>query len=186
MSGPSIRESITGTQLQLRLVQPYDAEYIHGLRNNKTYNTYLSQASGTAVDQRQWIEKYKAREAALQELYYIIQLHDGKRCGTIRIYDIGSDGFTWGSWILDHNKPRKAALESAVLSFGVGFEWLGLDRAKVDVRIGNTRAEAFYRRLGMTETHRTRRDIFFTYTRARFDADKSTYLSLLERERRNA
>lgn len=170
---------IAGPNLVLRLITPDDAAYVHGLRLDPAYNTHLSKVRGTVADQRVWIEAYKAREAAGQEVYYIITRHDGTRCGTVRLYDITDDSFTWGSWILDHNKPPKAALESAVLSFGVGFEGLGAGSARIDVRCNNTRAEAFYRRLRMTETHRTEQDIFFTYPRARFMADRDEYLVLL-------
>ena len=181
---PSLRR-IDGIQVSLRLVQPEDAAYIHGLRTDPNYNVHLSAVTGTVEDQRNWIKAYKAREVAGTEYYFVIERTDGMRCGVVRLYDITSDQFTWGSWILDHNKPCKAALESAVLSFGVGFDTLGLDVANVDVRVENTHAEAFYRRLAMSEIRRTEQDIFFEYTRARFDADKSAYRSILEQEKRN-
>ena len=170
---------VEGPNLTLRLIEPDDAAYVHGLRTNPSYNSHLSKVAGTVDDQRQWIEDYKAREAARQELYYVIERKDGTRCGLVRLYDIEADSFTWGSWMLDENKPRKAALESAVLSFGVGFELLQRDLAKVDVRVDNFHATAFYRRLGMTETHRTEQDIFFSYPRAQFAADRPIYLKLL-------
>ncbi|MGC9418243.1 MAG: GNAT family N-acetyltransferase [Rhodovulum sp.] len=171
---------IAGPNLVLRLIEPDDAAYVHALRTDPAYNRHLSEVRGTVDDQRRWIEAYQDREAAGAEFYYVIERHDGTRCGTVRLYDVEGGRFTWGSWILDHNKPRKAALESAVLSFGVGFDVLGCDVAHVDVRVANTHAEAFYRRLGMTETHRTEQDIFFVYPRARFQADKDVYLSILK------
>jgi RimJ/RimL family protein N-acetyltransferase len=175
-----VLQAIAGPNLGLRLISPDDAAYVHALRTNPAYNAHLSEMRGSVADQRAWIVTYKAREAAGQELYFIIHRHDGTPCGTVRLYDIDDDSFTWGSWILDHNKPAKAALESAVLSFGIGFTALGLSRARVDVRRANTHAEAFYRRFGMTETHRSEQDIFFTYPRARFDADSDGYFALLE------
>ena len=175
MKHPALSK-IDGVQLSLRLVQPEDAQYIHGLRTDPTYNGHLSTVTGTVEDQRSWIEAYKTREAAGSEYYFVIERKDGMRCGVVRLYDITGDQFTWGSWILDHNKPRKAALESAVLSFGVGFHTLGLDMANVDVRVENIHAKAFYRRFGMTGTHRTERDIFFVYSRAQFDATKDACL----------
>jgi len=153
---------IEGSNLALRLIQPDDAAYVHALRIDPAYNMYLSEVRGTIDDQRAWIERYKDREEAGEEYYYIIERHDGTPCGTVRLYDIDSDRFTWGSWILDHNKPRKAALESAVLSFQIGFERLGLRLASIDVRVENTHAEAFYRRFGMTEEKRDARDIYFS------------------------
>lgn len=168
--------------MPLRLIEPSDAEYVHGLRTNPAYNIHLSEVRGTVGDQRTWIEAYKAREAAGKEFYYIIVRHDGTRCGTVRLYDIGDDSFTWGSWILDHNKPPKAALESAVLSFRVGFDFLGAVFAAVDVRNENIHAATFYRRLGMKEICLTATDTFFKYTRERFIADRASYLALLNKE----
>jgi RimJ/RimL family protein N-acetyltransferase len=182
---PPALSRIDGIKLSLRLVQPEDAAYIHGLRMDPAYNGHLSLVTGTVEDQRNWIETYKARETAGSEYYFVIERKDGVRCGVVRLYDITGDQFTWGSWILDHNKTSKAALESAVLSFGVGFDTLGLDMANVDVRAKNTHAEAFYRRLGMTEVRRTEQDIFFVYSRAQFTATKDVYLSILEQENRN-
>ena len=171
---------IDGIHLSLRLVEPDDAGYLHGLRMNPTYNSHLSAVTGTVEDQRSWIEAYKRREAAGSEYYFVIERKDGMPCGVVRLYDIAGDQFTWGSWILDQNKPRKAALESAILSFGVGFDALGLEMANVDVRVGNSHAEAFYRRLGMTEVRRTEQEIFFVYSREQFAADHLTHMNILQ------
>lgn len=182
MSIPKYLARVEGPNLVLRLIRPDDAEYVHALRTDPAYNRYLSEVSGSPHDQRTWIEAYKAREASLSELYYVIERKDGTRCGLVRLYEILVDNFTWGSWILDHNKTRKAALESAVLSFGVGFERLGKREALVDVRIANAKAHAFYVRLGMTEIRRDNHDIYLVYPRERFEADRSMLLDVIEPE----
>lgn len=174
---------VEGPNLILRLIRPEDADYVHALRTDPAYNQHLSEVRGTPEDQRRWIEGYKAREADLRELYYVIERKDGTRCGLVRLYDIGADSLTWGSWVLDHNKTRMAALESAVLSFGVGFDGLCLSQALVDVRIGNEQALAIYQRLGMIELRRDDQDVYFTYPRSRFEADRAGYLAILEEER---
>jgi RimJ/RimL family protein N-acetyltransferase len=170
---------IRGPELTLRLIEPSDAKYVHDLRTNTSYGKYLSPVTGGIIDQEYWIKAYKAREARREEFYYVIQRRDSVRCGLVRLYDITTNSFTWGSWILDYNKPPKAALESALLSFGVGFDLLGLTRASVDVRIENQHARNFYHRLGMTESHRTSQDIFFNYTRDRYHADRDRLFSIL-------
>ncbi|MDB3878307.1 GNAT family N-acetyltransferase [Amylibacter sp.] len=175
----SLIARVEGPNLILRLIKPDDAAYVHGLRTNPLCKSYLSKVTGTVQDQRAWIEGYQAREAAGQEFYYVIERKDGTRCGLVRLYDIKADSFTWGSWILDENKTLKAALESAVLSFGIGFDTLGMHAANVDVRVANEHAEAFYRRLGMVETHRTDQDIFFNYTREQFETGRTHYLKQL-------
>ena len=172
---------IEGILLRLRLVEPEDAEYIFGLRTDPSYNAHLSKTTGTVEDQKQWIVSYKSREAQGSEFYYIIERIDRQRCGVVRLYDIDYNNgtFTWGSWILDHNKPPKAALESALLSFGVGFELLDLPAAKLDVRRSNTHAEQFYRRFGATETHADEENIYFTLARDTFLANRDGFRAIL-------
>jgi RimJ/RimL family protein N-acetyltransferase len=175
----SLIARVEGPNLILRLIKPDDAAYVHGLRTNPLYKSYLSKVTGTVQDQRAWIEGYQAREAAGQEFYYVIERKDGMRCGLVRLYDFDVESFSWGSWVLDENKTHKAALESAILSFGVGFDALGVQLANVDVRVANEHAAAFYRRLGMVETHRTDQDIFFNYTREQFDTNRTHHLKYL-------
>ncbi|MDC0564775.1 GNAT family N-acetyltransferase [Amylibacter sp.] len=170
---------VKGPNLTLRLIEPDDATYIHSLRNNPTYNTHLSKVTGTIDDQRTWIEEYKSRETHGQEFYYVIEWKDGTRCGLVRLYNIEAASFIWGSWILDENRTRKAALESAILSFGIGYEALGMQLANVDLRVANEHMAAFYRRLGMVETHRTDQDIFFNYSRDQFYSSRTHYLKQL-------
>ncbi len=173
---------IRGPRLVLRRIECEDAGYVYGLRSSDVYNRYLSEVRGGVDDQQRWIGDYKVREAQGLEYYYVIERHDGVRCGVVRLYDIADDKFTWGSWILDENKPPKAALESAILSFGFGFEQLDKRTAYVDVRIGNTHAEAFYRRLGMMERQVGMRDIHFIYSRKQFRADHARHLAVLNEE----
>jgi RimJ/RimL family protein N-acetyltransferase len=85
---------IEGPNLALRLIQPADAAYVHGLRIDPAYNRHLSEVRGTAEDQRRWIEGYKAREAEGAEFYYIIERKDGTPCGVVRLYDLDADSFT--------------------------------------------------------------------------------------------
>ena len=171
-----------GPNLILRLIRPADADYVHALRTDTDYNRHLSEVRGTAEDQRRWIDGYKAREDELRELYYMIERKDGTRCGLVRLYDIRAESFTWGSWILDHNKTRKAALESALLVYIIAFDLLGLQTAIFDVRRDNANTLAFHRRFGAIQTHETDQDIYFTYPRSRFEADRAGYLAILEEE----
>ena len=162
----NIVPKIAGKSLRLRPVVPEDAAFIQGLRTDSAYNTHLSPVTGTVADQRDWIIAYKAREAVGEEIYYIIERLDGVPCGVVRLYDIAADRFTWGSWILNADKPPKAALESALLSFSVGFMSLGLSRADIDVRKANEKAIDFYRRFGMLEIGRASYNYYFEQSRA--------------------
>ena len=178
----SILSRVDGVRLSLRLVMPDDATYIHGLRMDPAYNSHLSAVTGTVEGQRGWIEAYKTREAAGAEYYFVIERMDGVRCGVVRLYDIKSDGFTWGSWILDENKPSKAALESSVLIYTIAFDILGLKKAVFDVRGDNDRTIAFHKRFGATQTHSDEKNIYFNYPRERFKADYEAHMSILQPE----
>ncbi|MGC3940418.1 GNAT family N-acetyltransferase [Roseobacter sp. EG26] len=169
-----------GIKLSLRLAVPKDAAYIHALRVDPRYNTHLSVVAGTVADQHAWLERYKNREAAGLEYYYLIErCADATPCGLVRLYDITAEQFTWGSWILDQNKPAKAALESAVLVYKIGFDCLGLRVSKFDVRKDNERTLAFHRRFGAVETGHDDQDVFFEYTRARFNRDLAVHTSAI-------
>ena len=163
---------VEGPNLTLRLIQPEDAAYVHGLRTNPLYNDHLSKFTGTVKDQRAWIKGYQAREAAGQEFYYVIERKDGMRCGLVRLYDFDVESFTWGSWILDESKPRKAALESAVLIYQIGFLGHNLDSAIFEVLNENSHTLAFHRRFGALETGHDELNTYFKYARARFEKIK--------------
>ena len=47
----------------IRLVEPSDTTFVHGLRTGPAFNRNLSVVTGDAADQRVWIEGYKMREA---------------------------------------------------------------------------------------------------------------------------
>ena len=171
---------IRGNRICLRFVMPDDAAYIHGLRVNPAYNAHLSAVSGTADDQRGWIEAYKAREAAGLEFYYIIERQDGLPCGAVRIYDISDHSFSWGSWILDSNKPAKAALESAVMIYDLGFEQFTRKKAVFEVRTENERTLEFHRRFGAVETGQDDENFYFELSRADYQANRPAFLSAIE------
>jgi RimJ/RimL family protein N-acetyltransferase len=173
---------VVGHNLCLRLIQPEDAEFVFGLRTNPAYNEHLSSVTGSVEDQRQWIETYKSREAKLRELYYVIERKDGLQCGVVRLYDIKQESFTWGSWILDHNKPFKAALESAILVYTVAFQTLGLSKAEFEVRNDNANTLSFHRRFSAVETHNNESDTFFILTNTQFFADLPRYQALIKRD----
>lgn len=170
---------VKGAMVSLRLIQPDDAEYVHSLRTDIDYDRHLSDVTGDAGAQRDWIEAYKTRESALRESYYVIERsNDGERCGIVRLYDITPNSFTWGSWILSANKPPKAALESAKLSFSVGFDRLALPEAFVDVKIENQRALTFYRRLNMREIRVEDSQLYLSYDRGTFVEDRPRLLKI--------
>lgn len=177
---------IEGPNLNLRLIQPEDAEYVYALRSDTKYNKYLSPISGTTEDQQKWIMSYKIREHVMSELYYVIERGDGDRCGLVRIYQISTNSFTWGSWILDVNKPPKAALESAFLVYELAFNRLGKSQSTFEVVHENNPAIDFHRRFGAVETGRNEHFVEFVYHRERYEADRASYEAILRADTGNS
>lgn len=135
--------------IRLRLIEESDASFIVSIRSNEKYNRYLSSVSSDVEVQRQWIKDYKEKEKNLQEFYFIIERNDdGSRCGSVRVYDLREDSFCWGSWILNENKTRYSALESALLVYEFGFEKLGFNKSHFEVVKDNSKVVEFHLKFG--------------------------------------
>ena len=136
----------------LRLANESDAEFILSLRTDETYNKYLSKTEDDILKQKKWLADYKIKEKLGQEFYFIIQRNsDSLPIGTVRIYDfIGNkDSFSWGSWILNENKTRYAALECALLIYDFAFLKLGFKRCHMDIRKSNLKIIEFHKKFGV-------------------------------------
>jgi len=157
--------SLKSKTVQLRLVEESDAEFIVSLRTDEKYNKHLSAVTGDVDAQVNWIRRYKEDEANKQQFYFIIERLDGVRCGTVRVYDFVGDSFCWGSWILNEDKTRYAAIESAFLVYKFAFDELGFQKCHFDVRKGNDRVISFHEKMGATRTGETELDYLFQITK---------------------
>ncbi|XFA74187.1 GNAT family N-acetyltransferase [Thermosynechococcaceae cyanobacterium Okahandja] len=171
---------IEGTRLRLRPVDLKDANYIYSLRTDPRYNRYLSPVSGTVDNQRHWIEQYFERERGGTEYYFVIERKDNNTpCGVVRIYDIRDSQFTWGSWILDENKPVKAALESALLVYDFGFQHLKKEKAVFDVRLDNEKVISFHAGFGAIETRRDDINAYFVLSKEMFQNTREKFARIV-------
>lgn len=163
---------IIGRTVKLRLVKREDAEFIHSLRLNEEYNQYLSKMSGDVKDQESWIDEYKNREREGSEYYFMIERIDNEtRIGTVRLYDfIGNkESFCWGSWILDQNKTRSSAIESAMLVYEYAFKELKFASCHFDVRKKNISVIKFHKKFGAELINETELDLFFQLPKVAYD-----------------
>lgn len=138
--------------IRLRLVSENDAEFILKLRLDDKYNQFLSVVAPDLDSQKNWIKKYKKAELAKEEFYFVIERLDGVPCGTVRIYDLNKNSFCWGSWILNADKTRYAALESALLVYKFGFDSLECKKSHFEVMKENHKVISFHRKMGAVQT----------------------------------
>jgi RimJ/RimL family protein N-acetyltransferase len=150
--------------ISFRLINVDDAEFILSLRNNNKLNKHLSQTSSSLEQQKEWIKNYKEREKKGTEYYFIIYRNDNNEAvGTVRLYDFIRErkSFCWGSWILNENKTKYSAMESAFLVYQIAFEDLGFERAHFDVRRENVKVIAFHQKMGAEVVSENDLDLFF-------------------------
>lgn len=136
--------------IQFRLAELDDANFIYSLRINKKLNEHISKVSGTEEQQREWLYAYKEREISGAEAYFIIERIDSEiPIGTVRLYGfIDAEKFCWGSWILNNDKTRTAAIESAYLVYKYAFECRAFKSAYFQVDKNNKLVISFHEKTG--------------------------------------
>lgn len=147
--------------INLRLVEEADAPFILSLRQDGRYNRYLSEVNGDVESQKNWIRRYKQDEASKKQFYFIIERKDSVPCGTVRVYDLRERSFCWGSWILNENKTKTAAIESAFLVYDFGFNVLDYSASHFDVMKDNVRVVSFHEKMGAVKQSEDNQNFYF-------------------------
>lgn len=157
--------------VHFRLVEESNAHFICELRSDPNLNKHISQTSTLVEEQKKWIRNYKDREKKGQEYYFIICRNDNNLpIGTVRLYDFqsSSNSFCWGSWILNENKTRYAAIESALLVYKLAFDHLKFDQSHFDVRKENISVHNFHMKLGAKHIDGNELDNFYIYFSSKY------------------
>ena len=92
----------------LRLTDPDDAEFVADLYSDPASICHIDLLSlrPSVDDQKKWIARYKAREAAGKDFFLIIR-HQTKDFGAVRIHDFKGErrSFRWGTWMMKAERP---------------------------------------------------------------------------------
>ncbi|GEO03229.1 hypothetical protein AAE02nite_08930 [Adhaeribacter aerolatus] len=122
---------------KLQLVSEADAEFIVELRSNQNLAKHLHQTSSNVGTQREWIKRYKEREALGTEFYFISVKYNGEKLGLNRIYNIKPDSFELGSWIFKKGIEEVIPILSDIAVRDFAYNKLGLQKCFFDVRKNN-------------------------------------------------
>lgn len=155
---------LRGRNVNLRLVEVSDAEFIASLRSDQRSRRYLSETSGDVHQQQEWIRAYKLRESAGEEFYYVIQLPDNTPVGLIRIYDLTPEVFSGGSWIIAPGQPHRVAVETVVLLYDLCFDQLGYEQVLLQVVRENQSVIKFHERFGAQRVREDDRHVYLVNT----------------------
>lgn len=174
--------NLKASTVYLRVVRESDAAFICNLRNNDELNTYISRSTADEETQRQWISNYKKREAVGEEYYFIIcRNNDNLEIGTVRLYDFKESpkSFCWGSWILNKDKTKYAAVESALLVYEAGFAYLGFEQSHYEVMKGNDKVHSFHLKMGAEETSEDDENVYYIFPKEKYKKNKIQYARFL-------
>ncbi|WDG00259.1 GNAT family N-acetyltransferase [Pectobacterium carotovorum subsp. carotovorum] len=174
--------NISSKTINLSLAKMSDSDFIFSLRVNEKLNKYISAFSGSVEDQRRWLEDYKKREHDEREFYYVIRRNDSDLpIGTVRLYDFieVSNSFCWGSWVINENKTSSSAIESALLVYQIGFEYLSFSASHFFVDKRNTSVVDFHKKSGAIFLGEDDINIFFNYTPDLYSSLKGKYKKFL-------
>jgi len=165
--------------IHVRTVDLNDAEFIYRLRSDKFLTRFISQIDGTVEDQIQWIRKYKEREEAGLELYFVF-LYNNERQGLARVYKIEDDHFTQGSWLFKPDSPAGCSILGNIISSEIGFELPGKEYELTEARKGNT-THKWVRTFNPEVLYETDLDIFYKITKDNFNKAKVKHIELCKK-----
>jgi RimJ/RimL family protein N-acetyltransferase len=160
--------NLESSTIFFRTVSVNDAEFILKLRTNENYSKHLSKTENDLQRQINWIKEFKKREEIGQEYYFIVCLKSNSLpIGTVRMYDFleVQNSFCWGSWILNENKTRYAAIECALLIYDFAFDKLKFDFCHMDIRKENHKVIDFHKRMGVQIIGETELDFLGSYNK---------------------
>lgn len=170
---------LVSKSIRMRLVECNDAAFILSLRLDDNYNKFLSKVDVDLDVQISWITKYKNDEKNGKQFYFIIERLDGTPCGTVRIYDIRENSFCWGSWILNEQKTRYAAIESALLVYEFGFNSLKLNNSHFEVMKSNSKVISFHEKFGAKRISEDDENYYFIISKKDVHENSKKFKGLL-------
>ena len=164
---------VKGKNINLRDLDISDAQFILDLRTNEDKSAYLNKTEYNIEKQTDYIKNYKKKS---DEWYFVIESKEKEPLGTVRIYDIKDNSFSWGSWLVKDGAPTSTAIESALLIYEFAFFSLNFAASHFEVRRKNERVRAFHERFGAKIYEETDEDVFYKYTREDYLKIRPKYL----------
>jgi hypothetical protein len=164
--------------LKLRPAEIQDAEFIYRLRLDPVLNKNISKTPGTVADQERWLEDYKKREHSGHEYYFITEDLNGTKWGTTRIYNLGRDYFTLGSWVFLREAPYGFSIKADILTKETGFGQLGYPLCRFDVRKENPTVIRYHKLFAPDLIDEDELNLYFSLSRENFEKKKQKILTL--------
>jgi hypothetical protein len=146
--------------LELKLISEQDAKFVVDMRRDPKKSIYISETSPKLKNQVDFIKNISTNPS---EKYFIVSDKARNKIGTIRIYNLGQDCFTWGSWVFRDGIPIMYAIEAALIIYKISLKY-ELGRALFDVRKENISVLNFHTNFGAKKLGEDNLNVFFEVT----------------------
>lgn len=164
--------------IKVRLVTEKDAQFILLLRTDPKLSRFIHETENDLDKQLEWIRKYKIREHAGLD-YYFIYFYDDKPFGLNRIYDIHDDCGTGGSWVCQSNTKVEYSIATMLIERDILFDFLDLSFDIFDVRKGNKQVQKLHKSVGAEKIGETDLDFLYRLSRDDYNDKKKNIIKLL-------
>ncbi|ORU00570.1 butyryltransferase [Anaerovibrio sp. JC8] len=124
---------LKGRYVQIRSITENDAQFSVEIRQDKEKNKFLHTVEANIDKQIAWIKKQQNSEG---DYFFIAEALDGKKIGTVGIYDIKEKTGHLGRLLMIGNPFQ--TFEAVLLSMEFAYNILGLEELYGDVHVDNT------------------------------------------------
>ena len=162
--------------VEVRLAEVTDAEFILSIRTDTYHTRFIHATENNLEKQEEWLQKYKEREAAGKE-YYFIYSQDGVPFGMNRVHNIFDYYGTEGSWLCKPKNDPKASMASYMILHDIMFEDLDLDLSIFDVRKDNKKVWKTHKAFGAIDIGESEIDYYFSIFRKDYIKCRDKYIS---------
>ena len=135
--------NLEGRTVRLTPVTEEDAPFILEMRQNDEITRFFPRLDITVEEQAAWIRTQREREG---DYYFLIRSRDGRRLGTVSVYDIEGDSAEIGRLASLGNSVEN--VEAYLLAYRFAFETLGLAQLIGRVRPENKKVKSLDERMG--------------------------------------
>lgn len=124
---------IKGRYVLIRSITEDDADFSLAIRQDKEKTKFLHQVDNNLEKQTQWIKKQRLAEG---DYFFIAETFDGKKLGTVGVYDIHENVGHLGRLLMVGNPFQ--TFEAMLLSMKFAYEVLRLNELFGDVHVDNS------------------------------------------------
>ena len=164
--------------LHFRFVNEEDAEFIVQLRTDPKLGQYINSTKPDIEEQRLWLRKYKERQEAGLDFYFMFEKPVGVKLGVCRIYDVSENNFTIGSWVFSPKAPIGSAILADIITREVAYELFSSKQHLFDVKKKNINVNRYHDAYKSEIIAQNEDTNYYTCSQGNFEKYKKNYIRM--------